>query len=179
MKKLIVLTAALLAALFIVGCASTPTGPSASDLMSSAKNNAPAGTLVGQAIGTAGKDQAAATKKAEQNAANQLVRGLSYIVSEMIDEQSAGGRVSAAVAPEFKQKINVGLSRVSIAEAVKVDSGVGSGDVGWAVYYLTKDEAQKILTKVVNLAKEEVAAGNFNFSNYDAMFAKAAAREWK
>jgi len=180
MKKLIMLIAVLLAALLIIGCSSAPpAGPSASEQMASAKNNAPIGTLVGQATGTAGKDKDAAIKKAEQNAMNQLARGMVYVAGEMIDEQSASGRLSAAVAGDFKSNVNTALSRVSFAEAIKVESGIGSGDVGYAVYYLTKDEAQKILTKAVNAAKEVVAAGNFNFSNFDAAFAKAAGREWK
>jgi hypothetical protein len=178
MKKLIVLIAALLAAMLIVGCVSTPSGPSASEMMASAKNNAPSGTLIGQAIGTAGKDRDAAIKKAEQNAVLQIVRGLQYLVGDMIDEQSASGKVSAAVAPEFKQKVNLGLTRVSLVEVVKVESGA-AGDTGYAVYSLNKTEAQKVLVKVVNAAKEEVAAGNFDFNNYDASFNKAAAREWK
>jgi len=181
MKKMFVLVAALLAALLIVGCASkpaAPTGPSASELLSSAKGNAPDGALVGQATGRAGSADDS-IKRAEQNAALQLIRAMTYIAGEMIDEQSAAGRLSAAVAADFKTNVQTALSRTAIGgEAVKVESGAGS-DMGYAVYYLTKADTQKILTKVVNLAKESVAAGNFNFSNFDAKFAAAAAREWK
>jgi len=179
MKKLIVLIAALTAALLIAGCASTPSGPSAAELMAAAKNNAPAGTLVAQATGTAGKDKDAATKKAEQNAVLQLTRGLIYIAGEMIDEQAKSGGIASGVAGDFKSNVNTALQRVAMTEAVKVESGVGAGDVGYAVYYLTEAEAQKILAKAVNAAKEVVAAGNFNYSNYVAMYNKAAAREWK
>jgi PBP1b-binding outer membrane lipoprotein LpoB len=181
MKKLIVLIAALLAALLIAGCTSkpaAPTGPSASELMASAKGNAPDGVLVAQATGRGGSKEDA-IKKAEQNAILQLVRGMSYIVSEMIDEQAAGGRLSASIASDFKSNIQTSLTRVSLAEVVKVESGTGAGDVGYAVYYLDKAETQKVLTKVVNAAKEVVAAGNFNFSNYDAKFAAAITKEWK
>jgi len=182
MRKVIVVLAALLAALFVAGCTSAPSAasaPSASDKLAEVKASAPAGTLVAQATGTAGKDKDAAQKKAEQNAALQLVRALGYVAGEMIDEQAAAGRLSAGVASEFKQKVNTALTKVSIAEAVKVESGVAAGDVGYAVYYLDKGEAQKVLTKAVNAAKEEVAAGNFNFGNYDAKFAAAAGKEWK
>jgi outer membrane murein-binding lipoprotein Lpp len=169
MKKLMVLTAALLAALFIVGCASKPpAGPTAAELLSSAKGNAPGGTLVGQATSKG---------NAEQGAINQLARGLTYIAGEMIDEQAAGGRLTAGVAAEFKQKVNLGLTRVAI-DAIKVESGAGS-DGNYAVYALDKTEALKSLTKAVNAAKEEVAAGNFNLNNFDAAFAKAVMREWK
>jgi len=169
MKKFFVLIAVLLAALFVVSCASKPpAGPTAAELLASAKGNAPAGTLVGQATSRG---------NAEQGAINQLSRGLGYIAGELIDEQAASGRLSAAVASEFKQKVNLGLTRVAI-DAVKVESGAGS-DMNYAVYALDKSEALKSLTKAVNLAKEEVAAGNFNLSNFDAKFAAAAAREWK
>jgi len=182
MKKLIVLIAALLAALLIAGCASAApaasSGPSASELLASAKNNAPLGTLVGQATATAGKDKDAAVKRAEQNAVLQLVRGMNYIVGEMIDEQAAAGRLTAGVASDFKTNVQTALTRTA-SDAVKVESGIGAGDVGYAVYYLTKDETQKVLTKATNAAKEVVAAGNFNFSNFDAKFSAAANREWK
>ena len=176
MKKLIVLIAALLAALLIVGCASkpaAPTGPSAAEMMSDAKNNAPSSALVGQATSKSGKD------RAEQNALLQIVRGMTYIVGEMVDEQAAGGRLTATVAADFKVAVNSALSRANLGNAVKVDSGVSAASEGWAVFYLDKGETQKEITKAVNLAKESVAAGNFNFSNYDAKFAVAAAREWK
>jgi len=169
MKKVIVLIAALLAALFIVGCASKPpAGPTAAELLSSAKGNAPPGALVGQATSKG---------NAEQSAVLQIVRGLQYIASEMIDEQTAGGRLTSSVAADFKSNVNSALTRVAI-DAVKVESGAGS-DMNYAVYALERGEALKVINKVTNAAKEVVAAGNFNTNNFDAAFAKAAAREWK
>jgi len=175
MKKLSVLIAILVAAMFVVGCASTPkdTRPSASDLLAETKSSAPVGALVGQATASSGQ------KKAEQNAMAQIIRGMMYIVGEMVDEQVTAGRLTAAVGTSFKQTVNNYLGTASLVNVTKVDSGVGNGDAGWAVYALSKDETLKEITKAVNLAKESVAAGNFNFNNFDAKFAVAAGREWK
>jgi len=173
MKKFIVLIAALFAALLIAGCASkpaAPSGPSAAELMASAKDKAPAGVLIGQATGKGSVDQVAL---------RQIIRGMTYIVGEMADEQSAAGRLSAGVASEFKQTVATILSRANLGNAVKVEVGTGAGDMGYAVFYLDKAEALKEITKAVNLAKESVAAGNFNFSNFEAKFAIAITKEWK
>jgi curli biogenesis system outer membrane secretion channel CsgG len=176
MKKFIVLITALLAALLIAGCASkpaAPTGPSAAELMSDAKNSAPSDAIVGQATARSGKD------RAEQNAINQIVRGLGSLVAEMVDEQSAAGRLSATVASDFKQAVVTALSKSNLGSVKKVDSGVSAAGEGWAVYALGKAETLAEVTKAVNLAKETVAAGNFNLSNFDAKFAAAAGKEWK
>ena len=176
MKKFIVLITALLAVLLIAGCASkpaAPTGPSAAELLADAKNSAPSGALVGQATSKSGQ------QRAEQNAILQIIRGMQYITAEMVDEQAAAGRISAGAAAEFKNGVNSVLSRTNLSNVTKVDSGVSVAGEGWAVYSLDKSETQKELTKAVNLAKESIAAGNFNFSNFDAKFAAAAAREWK
>jgi len=171
-----VLIATLLAALLIVGCASkpaAPTGPSAADLMSDAKNNAPSGALIGQATSKSGKD------RAEQNAMLQIVRGMNYIVGEMVDEQVSAGRVSGGVASDFKQAISTALSKSNLANVTKVDSGVSAAGEGWAVYSQSKADTQKEITNAVNMAKRDVAASNFNFDNFSAKFDAAAAREWK
>ena len=171
MKKLIVLMAALFAALVIVGCKTPPpAGPSAAELLASAKGNAPDGVLVGLAT---------AKGSAEQTAMSQIKRGMIYIVGEMIDEQAAGGRLSASAANDLKTSVNSILSRASLANVVKVDSGLSAAGDGWAVYYLSKADTLSEITKAVNLAKESVAAGNFNLNNFDAKFAAAIAREWK
>jgi hypothetical protein len=177
MKKLIVIVAALLATLLIAGCA-TP-GPSASEMMASAKGNAPDGSLVGQGTGTAGKDKDAAMKKAEQNARFQLVRGLTFVIKDLVDEAVAQGRLTSSTGEEFRQGVNTALSRSTLPGATKVDSGFGSGDVAWCIFYLEKGDALKIATSAVNAAKEVVSAGPFNLNNFDAKFAAAAGREWK
>ena len=169
MKKLTMIFASLAAVLFIAACASKPpAGPTAAELLSSAKGNAPGGALVGQATSKG---------NAEQAAMLQLVRGLTYIAGEMIDEQAAAGRLTAGAASDFKSNVNTALTRVTI-DAVKVESGAGS-DGNYAVYALDKGEALKVITKVTNAAKEVVAAGNFNLNNFDAKFNAAAMREWK
>ena len=176
MKKFIILVAALLAAMLIVGCASkpaAPTGPSASELLAEAKGSAPAGTIVGQATSKSGKS------RAEQNAMSQIIRGLIYIVGEMIDEQAAGGRLTASAASDLKESVSSILSRAGLSDVVKVDSGASAAGEGWAVYSLSKADALKEITKAVNLAKESVSAGNFNFNNFDAKFAAALTKEWK
>jgi len=174
MKKFVVLIATLLAALLIVGCASkpsaAPSGPSAAELLASAKEKAPSGVLVAQAT---------AKGSAEQTALRQLLRAMTFIVGEMIDEQSAAGRLSAGVASEFKANVSTLISKASLGKAVKVESGTGAGDMGYAVYYLGKAETLAEITTAVNLAKEQVSAGNFNFNNFDVKFAAAIAREWK
>jgi len=181
MKKFIVLVAALLAALFIVGCASKPAAPSepsASDLLASAKGNAPSGVLVGQAIAKQGSREDS-IRRAEQNAALQIIRAIQYIAGEMIDEQVTSGRLSASVVSDFKTTINTALSRTGI-DAVKVESGAGAGDTGYAVSYLDKAGTLKVFNSAVTASKESVSGTrNFNNDNFDAVFARAAAREWK
>jgi PBP1b-binding outer membrane lipoprotein LpoB len=176
MKKLIVLIAVLMAALLVVGCVTkppAPSGPSAAELMAEAKNSAPSGSLVGQATSKSGQ------QRAEQNALLQIIRGMQYIAGEMIDEQSAMGRLSATTATDLKNGVNSVLSRASLANVKKVDSGVSAAGEGWAVYALDKEETQKELTKAVNLAKESISAPNFDFRNFEAKYTAAAAREWK
>jgi hypothetical protein len=179
MKNLIVLFAPLMAALLITGCASKPpAGPSANDMLADAKGKAPAGTIVGQAIVKGSKDSSAQSR-AEQSALSQIKRGLTYIASEMIDEQAAAGGLTASVATELKQNVSTALSRATLENTVKVESGADGAFVAYAVYYIDKGEALKEFTKAVNAAKEVVSARNFNTNTFDATFAKAAAREWK
>jgi len=176
MKKVIVLIAALLAALFVVGCKTAapaaPAGPSASELMASARGGAPMGVMVGQ--GTASSQ-----RQAEQNAANRLKRGLGYIAEQLVDAQVQSGRLAASVSGDLKSTMNAALENVSIS-AQRVDSGADSTGRGWAVYSLDKASALQAVTAAANAAKEKVAAGNFNPSNgFDDAYAKAAAMEWK
>jgi len=181
MKKFSVIVAAFIAALFIAGCASSApasSGSTANDLMSSAKNNAPIGTLVGQGS-VKEKDKDASEKKARERAYFQLVRGLSYITKEMIDEQVASGRLSSSVSGDFERLVATALSRSSLGNAVRQESGFGADNTAYCVFYLTKADALKEVTNAVNAAKEQVAAGNFNLDNFDAKYAVAAAREWK
>jgi len=179
MKKLIVIVAALLAVLLIAGCASAPSGPSASEMMSSAKGNAPDGSLIGQGTGTAGKDKDAAAKKAQDNARFQLVRAMTFIVKDLVDDAVAQGRLTSGTGEEFRQSVNTALSRSTLPGATKVDSGFGAGDVAWCVYYIEKGDVLKIINSAVNAAKEVVSAGPFNTNNFDAKYGPVAAREWK
>ena len=178
MKKLSVLIAALLAALFIAGCASTG-GPSASDMLAEAKNKAPEGSLVGQGTGTAGKDTDAAAKKAEENAKFQFRRAMSWIVKEMVDDAVTAGRLSSGVAEDFRQSINTAITRVQLTGATKADAGIAAGNVAWAVYYMEKGDVLKAVTACVNAAKQDHPAGAFNLDGFDAKFKAAANREWK
>jgi len=180
MKKLIVLIAALLAALFVVGCASKgPTGPAAADLMADAKGGAPAGTLVGQATAQGTKDSSAKSK-AEQNAVNQIKRGLNSIAMNLIDAQVAAGRVSSSVQNEFKQNVTKAFDSVSVGGAQKVDSGADVTGRGWAVFVVDKASALQAITAAADAAKTVVPAGNFTpSSGFDAAFDRAAAMEWK
>jgi len=180
MKKLIVIVAALLATLLIAGCASTPSGPTASEMMSSAKGNAPDGSLIGQGTApTTGKDKDAAEKKAQDNARFQLVRAMTFIVKDLVDEAVAQGRLTSGTGEEFRQSVNTALSRSTLPGATKVDSGFGAGDVAWCVYYLDKGDVLKIINAAVNAAKEVVSAAAFNTNNFDAKYGPVAAKEWK
>jgi len=177
MKKVILLIAVLLAALFVVGCASkappAPTGPSATELMASAKGGAPMGALVGQAT-------ASSQRQAETNAIGQLKRAMNYIAQQLVDAQVSAGRVSSAVSADLKSNIATALDRGAVETAKRVDSGADGSGRGYAVYSLDKASALQIITGAVNAAKGVVAAGNFNPNNgYDAAFDNAAGREWK
>ena len=179
MKKLFVLFAVLLAALFVVGCASkpaapaAPAGPSAAELMASAKGGAPMGVLVGQAT-------ASSQTTAQNNAVIQVKRGLKAIVVELVDAQVTAGAVASSVSTQLKQAMSAAIDGTTIGGIVKVDSGADVTGRGWAIYSLTKDEALKVITSAANEAKENVAAGNFApSSGFDNVFAKAAGMEWK
>ena len=176
MKKVIVLIAALLAVMFVVGCASKPAaGQTADGLMALAKGRAPAGTLVGQATVKGSKDSSQ-ERRAEQTAMKQFERALNYIAGQLIDDQSS--RLSNPSG--FKQTVSTAISRASFDGALKIESGVDGAYVAWAVYSLDKDEALKEVAKAVNAAKEAVqGSANFNLAGFDAKFAAAAAREWK
>jgi len=176
MKKLIVLIAALLAVLFIVGCAST--GPTASEMMSGAKSSAPIGALIGQATAKEGSKDAS-LKKSQDRALSQLVRGMAYIVNELVDDSVTAGRLSGNVSDEFRRLVISALSTSSLNGARKQDQGFGAGDTAWSVFYIEKADALKEINNAVNAAKREVAAGNFNTDGFDAKFRAAADREWK
>jgi hypothetical protein len=178
MKKLIVLIAALVAALFVVGCATKPTGPTAAELMSEAKSGAPAGTIVGQGTARGTKDNAASSQATQRSLAS-IKRALVYLAGEMVDAQVTAGRVSSSVSGEFKQAIGNALDKAALNGAVKVDSGADSAFVSWAIFSLSKEEALKELTTAVNSAKDVVSAGNFNFSDFEAKYPLAASKEWK
>jgi hypothetical protein len=176
MKKLIVMIAALTAALFIVGCATS--GPTAGELMSSAKNGAPDGTLVGQATAKAGSKDAS-LKKSQESALFQLVKGMVAISRDLVDDSVAAGRLSSSVKDGFLQDITTALTRSALNGAVKKDQGFGAGDVAWSVYYMEKSEVLREITNAVNAAKQNHAAGNFNLDGFDAKYSSIAAREWK
>jgi len=180
MKKLIVLIAALLAAMFVVGCATKgPTGPTAADMIADAKSGAPMGSLIGTATSQGTKD-ASARSKAEQNAVNKIKMALSYIVSELVDAQVTSGRVSSSDASGIKQTVATVIDRTAVTGVKKVDSGADASFRAWAVYSLDKASALQSITSAVTTAKDAVSVGNFNPNNgFDDVFAKAAAREWK
>jgi len=190
MKKFTVPIAVLSAALFAAGCASSPerpsadagppepAGPSADELMSGARNSAPAGTLVGQATAKEESKEASETK-AEQNARYQLVMGMSFITEELINAQVASGRLPDSVSEDFRRNAVNALSMSALGSAEKLDSGFGADDTAWCVYYMLKGDTLKEINRAVSAAKQTVAAGNFNTNDFDAIFDDAAAMEWK
>jgi hypothetical protein len=171
MKKVVVIIAALCAALVVVGCASTP---SASEMMSGAKNGAPMDTLVGQATGDS-------EQKAADNAKYQLARAMSFIVKDMVDATVASGVIQSAPAETFRLGVNTALTRINLSGAVKQGSGVGSGKVYWAVYYMDKSEVIKVINQAVTASKQaNPGAAAFSVEKYiDQAYATHAAREWK
>jgi len=180
MKKLFVLFAVLLAALFVVGCASKPpAGPTAAELMAEAKSGAPMGALVGQATAQGSKDNSA-VNKAEQNAMGQIKKGLVSIVAEMLTAQVQEGRLQSATAEEFRTSVNGLLQMASLTGIQRVDSGNDAAFKSWAIVALSKAEALKEITSAVNAAKRDVSgSSNFSLDGFDAAFAKAADKEWK
>jgi hypothetical protein len=164
--------AALCAVLLIAGCASAP---SASEMMGSAKRNAPEGTLIGQASGTT-------QSKVDSDAKYQITRAISFIVKDMVDEAVEAKVMVYGPAEEFRQSVNTALTRISLSAAVKQDSGMGSGKVYWAVYYLEKSETIKVINTAVNAAKaaHPGAADSFSIdTGINKAFNAAANREWK
>jgi len=177
MKKLTVLIAALVAALFVAGCATT-SGPTVNDKLSEAKSSAPAGVLIGQGSAKEGSKEAA-EKKAKDRAMFALVKGMMVIANDLVDEAVSQGRIASADGTELKQNISTALSRSGLNRAVKVDAGTIGKDEAWAVYYLEKADVQKEIDTAVTAAKEKVSARNFNINNFEAKYPAAANREWK
>jgi predicted nucleic-acid-binding protein len=171
MKKIAWMIAAFCAVLVIVGCAS---GPSASEMMRSAKSSAPDGTLIGQASGSV-------ATKAETDAKYQVTRAIGFIVQEMINEAVEAKVIAYTPAEEFRQSVNTALLRNNLSAAVKQDSGVGAGKVYWAVYYLEKADAIKVINSAVTAAKElhPAAAAFSTEAGINKAFNAAANREWK
>jgi len=176
MKKLTVLIAALTAALFIAGCATS--GPTVSDKLSEAKNDAPPGTLVGQGSAKEGSKEAA-EKKAKDRALFAIVKALNFIAGDMVDEAVTAGRLATADATALKQNITSALAASSLNRVVKVGSGTIGKDEAWAVYYLTKEDALKEIDNAVNAAKEKVSARAFNTNSFESKYPAAANRDWK
>jgi len=176
MKKVIVLIAALLAALFVIGCASkappAPTGPAAADLMTESRNSVSSGPLFGLATGSS---QSTAT----DNAIIQLKRGLKVIVGELIQAQVKSNRVPGSAANDLNQTMATVIDRTPPAGAIKVGSGADGTGRGWAVYSIDKAAALQLITSAANSAKNSVAAGNFDPSiGFDDAFANNA-KDWK
>jgi len=174
MKKFIVLIAALLAALLIVGCASkpaAPTGPTAADLIADAKSGASG--VVAQATGSS-------QSAAEQNAVNNLKRGLKFVVGEQVDAQVKSGRLTSDLSVGIKQNMATALDRIPPSGAVKVGSGADGSGRGWAVYSIDQANALQLITSALNAIKDTVPVGNYTpSSGFDVQFTKAAAQEWK
>jgi hypothetical protein len=173
MKKLTVLITALVVALFIAGCATS--GPTVNDKLNDAKSNAPAGALIGQGSAKEGSLDAA-EKKAKDRAYFALVKGMNFIVKDIIDDAVTAGRLTTADADALKINVQNALSRSALNRAVKVDAGTIGKDEAWAVYYLTKEDALKEIDAAV-------AASNpprgFNTNAFEAKYPAAANREWK
>jgi hypothetical protein len=178
MKKMVVMIAVLCAALFLAGCVSS--APPASEGMASAKSSAPAGTLVGQATAPKGSSKDETMKKSETSAKSQLVRAMTFIVKDMVDEAVTAGTVAAAVAEDFRLGINSNLSRSNLNGAVKAGQGEGAGGVWYTVLYMDKAEVVKEINTAVNASKQaNPAAGAFTTDNIDKAFSTYADREWK
>jgi len=171
MKKIAVIIAALLAALVVAGCASTPP---ASDMMANAKNNAPADALVGQATGDS-------EQKAEANAKYQLARAMGEMVKDMVNAAVTAGVFQSATAETFRQGVNTALIRNNLIGAVKLGAGVGSGKVYWAVYSMDKAEVIRVINNAVNASKQvNTAANAFTIDKWiDNAYKTYQAREWK
>jgi hypothetical protein len=174
MKKIILMIAALCAALAVVGCASSPSSPPASEMMASARRNAPEGTVVGQATGSD-------ASKADSDAKYQITRAISFMVKDMVEEAVAADVVEYTPAEAFRQGVNTALTRISMSAAVRQDSGMGSGKVYWAVYYMDKSEVVKVINQAVAASKAvNPDAAAFSIEDrIDKAYSTHAAREWK
>jgi len=171
MKKIVVIVAVLCAALVVVGCASEPP---ASDMMSSAKSNAPGDALVGQATGTD-------AQKAEANAKYQLARAMSAMVKDMVDAAVAANVIQSAAAETFRKGVDTALVRNNLTSAVKQGAGVGKGKVYWAVYYMGKTEVIKVINNAVAASKQvNTNVSAFTIDKYiDKAYSTHQPRDWK
>jgi len=145
-------------------------------MMTSAKNKALPGDLVGQA--TADSEQ-----KAIDNAKYQLARAMSFMVKDVVDAAVAAGTIQSAPAETFRQGVNTALARVSISGS-KLGSGVGSGKVYWAVYSMGKADVVRVINQAVSASKQAypnlAGVSTFTIDRYiDQAYSTHSAREWK
>jgi len=173
MKKLIVTIAALTAALFIAGCATS--GPTVSDKLSEAKSSAPAGTLIGQGSAKESSKEAA-EKKAKDRAYFALVKGITFIAKDIIDDAVTAGRLATGDADALKLNVQNAIARSALNRAVKVDAGTIGKDEAWAVYYMEKADVLKEIDAAVAASN---APRGFNTNSFEAKYPAGANREWK
>ena len=173
MKKLTVLIAALTVALFIAGCVTS--GPTVSDKLNDAKGSAPPGTLVGQGSAKESSKEAA-EKKAKDRAYFALVKGLTFIAKDIIDDAVTAGRLTTADADALKINVQSAIARSALNRAVRVDAGTIGKDEAWAVYYLDKADALKEIDAAV--AASSPPRG-FNTNSFESKYPAAANRDWK
>jgi hypothetical protein len=176
MKKIAWVIAALCAALVVVGCASTPT---ASEAMEDARRSAPSGALVGMASAKE-KNKDESLKKSDTLAKAQLVRAMSFIAKDMVDEAVADGIIDSGIASEFRKGIDAALGRISYP-ASRLGQGTAKGNEAWTVWSMDKAGVTEAITEASNVSKNSnPGAAGFNpKSGIDKAYNTHAGKEWK
>jgi hypothetical protein len=170
MKNIFGVIVAICLTVAFVSCTSAPP---ASEGIQNARSGAPSGALV--ASGT-DKDAASAEKAAKL----QLIRAMTSMATNMLQEASAAGEISGDAASGLVQGTSTALSRSSMSSAIKQGNGVGKGNVAWAVYYMEKPDVIAELNTAINAAKQitpDSASFTIN-SRIDAEFQGAIGRNW-
>lgn len=176
-STLYVICAAICAALAVSGCGSAP---SASDDMEAARRNAPQGVLVGMATAKESSHDESMIK-AEAQARLQLVRAINSIVTKMVRNDAAAGKLEPAVAADFKHGVISKITMSKLDSAVKQGQDVSKEGICWAVFYMEKADVIREINQAVAAVKAAYpAAASFSIEDkIDEEFKNAASREWK
>ncbi|MDR1232025.1 MAG: hypothetical protein LBK61_11580 [Spirochaetaceae bacterium] len=187
MKRFFVLSVAVLVALSMAGCGSTPvsSGPLGSGLsgvpsfVNDAYLNASEDVLIGIGTYKIGNDMSKmGTGKtfAETRARADLARQLDSIVKNMVNDYSATSEIDSSAAVSFQETVTQALSKAQLRGARTVKMDRDDNGLLWVVMEFSKSAAAEEVNQAANAAKLSVpqAAAFDALGRMEAAFGKEA-----